>query len=126
MRGIRVVLMLNLILWSAYGLVDLVFPDYLVKMNLGQDAASARHVAAIAIGLAVAIWYAFRSPSEYVGIVDALIVLNSVDLLVGLYQSATSIETWADTTPGMILNVLLGAGLIIFRPSREKAAGDGP
>jgi hypothetical protein len=116
MRGIRVVLFINLLLWTAYAATDLFFPEYLVKMNLGQDAASARHVGAIATGLAVAIWYAFRKPAENVGVINALIVLNVVDLLVGVGQSVAGIETWNNTTPGIVMNTILGAGLIIFRP----------
>ena len=117
MRGIRVVLFINLLLWTIYGLADLFFPAYLVSINMGQDSVSARHVAAIVLGLAIMVWQAFRNPARYVMVVDALIALNVIDLLVGVFQSVNGTELWTDTIAGMILNVVLGFGLVIFRPA---------
>ena len=122
MRGIRVVLFINLLLWTTYGLADLFFPAYLVSINMGQDSVSARHVAAIVLGLAIMIWHAFWNPARYVMVVDALIVLNVIDLLVGVFQSVKGIELWKDTITGMILNVVLGLGLVIFRPRADTAS----
>ena len=122
MRGIRVVLFINLLLWTTYGLVDLFFPAYLVTIKMGQDSASARHVAAIVLGLAIMVWQAFRNPARYVMVVDALIALNVIDLLVGVFQSVNGTELWKDTIAGMILNVVLGLGLVIFRPPADTAS----
>ena len=122
MRGLKVFLFINFLLWAIYGLVDLFFPAYLVKMNMGQDSVSARHVAAIVIGLAIIIWYAFRNPAKYAVVVYALIILNAIDLLVGIFQSINGIELWGNSITGMILNVVLGVGLVIFRPRGEKAS----
>ena len=122
MRGIRVVLFINLLLWTTYGLVDLFFPAYLVTIKMGQDSASARHVAAIVLALAIMVWQAFRNPARYVMVVDALIALNVIDLLVGVFQSVNGTELWKDTIAGMILNVVLGLGLVIFRPPADTAS----
>ena len=121
MRGIKVVLFVNFLLWAMYGLVDLFVPAYLVEMNMGQDAASARHVAAIVLGVDIIIWQAFRNPAKYVMVIDALVVLNVIDLLVGVFQSINGTELWKNTATGMILNVILGVGLVVFRPRGEKA-----
>ena len=97
MRGLRVVLFINFLLWATYGLVDLFFPDYLVTMNMGQDSASARHVAAVIIGLTFIIWQTFRNPAKYAMVVHALIILNAIDLLVGIFQSINGTELWKNT-----------------------------
>ena len=122
MRGIKVVLFINLLLWAIYGLADLFFPAYLVSIHMGQDSVSARHVAVIVLGLAVVIWHAFRNPARYVMVVDALVVVNVIDSLVGVFQSVKGIELWKDTTMGIILNVVLGLGLVIFRPRADTAS----
>ena len=122
MRGIKVVLFINLLLWATYGLADLFFPAYLVTINMGQDSVSARHVAAIVLGLAIMIWHAFRNPARYVMVVDALIVLNVIDLLVGVFQSVKGIELWKNTIAGMIINVILGLSFVIFRPRADTAS----
>ena len=122
-RALRVVLFINFLLWAAYGFVDLFFPAYLVSINMGQDSASARHVAAIVVALAIMIWHAFRNPAKYMMVVDAPIVLNVVDLLVGLFQSVNGTELWKNTMGGMILNVVLGTGLVIFRPRGQAVTG---
>ena len=120
MLGLKVVLFINFLLWATYGLVDLFYPAYLVTMKMGQDSASARHVAAIVIGLAIIIWQTFRNPAKYAMVVYALIILNAIDLLVGIFQSINGIELWENTITGIILNVVLGAGLVIFRPRGEE------
>ena len=122
MLGLKVVLFVNFLLWAMYGLVDLFFPAYLVQMNMGQDSVSARHVAAIVLGLAVIIWHAFRNPAKYAMVVYALVILNAIDLLVGVFQSINGTESWKNTLTGIILNVVLGGGLFLFRPRGEKAA----
>ena len=121
MRGIRVVLFINFLLWALYGVVDLFFPAYLVTMHVGQDSASARHVAAIVLGLAFIIWQAFRNPVKYVVVVDALVIVNVIDSLVGIYQSMNGTELWANTMTGIVMNVVLGAGLVLFRPRGAEA-----
>jgi len=120
MRGIKVVLFINFLLWASYGVIDLFYPSYLVAMNMGQDSASARHVAAIVIGLAFIIWQTFRNPAKYTMVIYALIILNAIDLLVGIFQSINGTELWENTITGIILNVVLGLGLIIFRPGGER------
>ena len=121
MRGLKVVLFINFLLWASYGLVDLFFPDYLIKMNMGQSDTSARHVAAIVIGLAIIIWQCYRNPAKYVMVVYALIILNAIDLLVGIFQSINGTELWENTITGIVLNVVLGLGLVIFRPHSEMS-----
>jgi hypothetical protein len=54
-------------------------------------------------------------------VVYALIILNIIDLLVGIFQSINGTELWKNSITGMILNVVLGVGLVIFRPRGEKA-----
>ena len=123
MRGLKVVLFINALLFTLYGLVDLFIPDQLVKAGMGQDAASARHVAAIILGLSFVLWAAIRDPARYAAVIDGLILLNGIDLLVGLFQSVSGIESWANTTVGMVLNVALGVGLVIFRPRTAAKPG---
>ena len=88
---------------------------------MGQSDTSGRHVAAIVIGLAFIIWQCYRNPAKYAMVVYALIILNAIDLLVGVFQSINGTELWENTITGIILNVLLGLGLVIFRPRSEMA-----
>ncbi|MBI3200685.1 MAG: hypothetical protein HYZ29_04010 [Myxococcales bacterium] len=120
MRKIKVVLFINLLLWALYGLTDLFFPELLVQMGMGQDPVSARHVAAVFLGLTVVIWHAFRDPARYIMVIDALVFLNAIDLLVGVFQSTRGIEPWANSSVGIALNLCLGAGLVAFRPRRAR------
>ncbi|MBI2836597.1 MAG: hypothetical protein HYX85_02765 [Chloroflexi bacterium] len=121
MKGLKVFLFLSFLYFAIYGVMALIVPSTITEM-VGSDEAHARILAAVGIGFATAILYAFLDPVKNVAITRAVIVLLGLEALLLIFSSATNAIPWSETMVGIILDAALAIGLVIFLPAVKKAA----
>jgi len=120
--GLKVTLLIAFVLVALMALGYVFFPGQLAEANMAPiDTVMARYGGVTMAGLAVALWYASRSPHKNVVVVRAALLLFTLYALLGLYDGLTGREKWGEALISIVVGGLLALGLALFYPMGAKA-----
>ena len=123
MRGLKVFLFISFLGVGIFGLLALFFPSLLAQMGMPDASPDyIRLMSAVHVGLAIALWYAFRNPLKSLGLIIAAIVGWGLEAVVWLISGIAGTIAWEIALPGVIVDAILAGGLVYFYPRGEKAS----
>jgi drug/metabolite transporter (DMT)-like permease len=121
MRGLKVMLLINLISGGMYTLLLLLLPRQLVGILMApQEIAWARYLVPIYLALTFASWHAYRKPRENVTVIQTLLVMWVGLVLTHLVNAAFGDEQLMMTAPLLVFDAIMAAGLAYFYFQGEK------
>ena len=122
MTGLRVTLLIAFVLVALMALGFLFFPGQLAEVNMAPtDTVMARYGGVTAAGLALALWFASRSPHKNVAVVRAALLLFALYALLGLYNGLTGEEKWGEALVSIVVGGAISLSLALFYPMGAKA-----
>ncbi|MBI4283246.1 MAG: hypothetical protein HY663_02110 [Chloroflexi bacterium] len=123
MSGLKVFLFISFLVVGSFGMLALFSPSLLAQMGMPDASPDyIRLMSGVHVGLAIALWYAFRNPLQSLGVIIAAIVGWSLEAVVLLIGAIAGIIAWGSALPGVIFYAILAGGLVYFYPRGEKAS----
>jgi hypothetical protein len=126
MRGLKIVLLINIVSGVIYTLGLVFFPRQLAGIMMApQEAAWSIYLIPIYLSITTASWYAYREPDQNAPIIRAFVVLWVGLVITHLFNVATGIEQLNVTLPLFVFDFVMAAVILYYYIGYEKARGKG-